>query len=121
MTNAAAARTFNVLAGEGRRVVRLRDCILQPARVAAAQVALQRWAARPIGLCVSAWAGTQRIHRLAVVADLEMQHVARRAGAAHHRDLLAGLHDRAFVDQARTVVAVGRQPRSLCLMMISSP
>ena len=39
-----------------------------------------------------------------------MQHVARRAAAAHLGDLLAGLHQLAFVDQPRAVVAVGREP-----------
>src|SRR5690606_24602985 len=48
--------------------------------------------------------------RLAVVADLEVQHVAVGAGAPHLRDLLAGLHRLALADQALAVVAVGRQP-----------
>ena len=39
-----------------------------------------------------------------------MQHVARRAAAAHLGDLLAGLHQLALVDQARAVVAIGGQP-----------
>ena len=39
-----------------------------------------------------------------------MQHVARGAAAAHFRDLLAGLDQRALVHQPRAVVPVGRQP-----------
>src|SRR5690554_2547372 len=52
----------------------------------------------------------QRIDRLAVVADLEVQHVALGAGAAHLGDLLAGLHAVALAHQAPAVVAVGREP-----------
>src|SRR5690606_16121763 len=52
----------------------------------------------------------QRVDRLAVVADLEVEHVARRAGAAEFGDLLPGLDHRPLVDQPVAVVAVGRQP-----------
>ena len=39
-----------------------------------------------------------------------MQHVARGAAAAHLRDLLAGLHALALVDQACAIVAIRREP-----------
>src|SRR3546814_15294462 len=51
-----------------------------------------------------------RVDRLAVVADLEVQHVAGGAAAAHLGDLFAGLHHLALVDQPDAVVAVGREP-----------
>src|SRR5690606_20292462 len=52
----------------------------------------------------------ERIDRLAVVANLEVQHVACGAGAAHFRDLLAGGDPRAFVHQTRAVVPISGQP-----------
>src|ERR1700722_19742084 len=51
-----------------------------------------------------------RVDRLAVVADLEVDHVAVRTGAAHLGDLLTGLHALPFIHQALAVVAIGRQP-----------
>src|SRR5690554_1250314 len=56
------------------------------------------------------WQVAQRIERLAVVADLEVQHVAVGAGAAHLRDLLAGANAVALAHHALAVVAIGRQP-----------
>lgn len=51
-----------------------------------------------------------RVHRLTVVTDLEVDHVAVRTGAAHLGDLLTGLHALPFIHQALAVVAIGRQP-----------
>ncbi|KAG0767193.1 hypothetical protein G6F22_017688 [Rhizopus arrhizus] len=51
-----------------------------------------------------------RVDRLAVVANLEVDHVAVRAGAAHLGDLFTRLHALAFIHQALAVVAIGRQP-----------
>src|SRR4249919_2464527 len=57
----------------------------------------------------------QRVHRLAVEADFEVQHVALGAAVAHLGDLLACLDQLPFVDQPRAVVAVGGQPRVVVL------
>jgi hypothetical protein len=66
----------------------------------------------PQGAAVELAAGQlrQRIDRLAVAADLEVQHVARRAGVAHARDHLPGGDARALAHQAAFVVRIGRQP-----------
>src|ERR1700733_5543161 len=48
--------------------------------------------------------GLLRVDRLAVVADLEVDHVAVRTGAAHLGDLLTGLHALPFIHQALAVV-----------------
>src|SRR5688572_3928537 len=85
---------------------------------AAVAVAGNRWAQgtmrrrlhNPHGTASAARQVLQRVHRLAVVADLEMQHLARGAGIAHLGDLLAGLDPGTLVHQPGTVVAVGRQP-----------
>src|SRR5690606_29581709 len=57
----------------------------------------------------------QRVDRLAIVADLEVQHVARGAAAAEFGNLLASLDHRTLVDQPAAVVAVGRQPLLIVL------
>ena len=57
----------------------------------------------------------QRINGLAVVANLEMQHVARSPSPPHLGDLLPGLHQLPFVHQARTIVPIRRQPRIVVL------
>src|SRR3546814_12149154 len=51
-----------------------------------------------------------RVDRLAVVADLDVQHVAGGTAAAHPGDLFAGLHHLALVDQPGAVVAVDPAP-----------
>src|SRR5690606_7857844 len=52
----------------------------------------------------------ERIHRLAVVADLEMQHVARGPAVAELGDLLSRLHRVALLHEPRAVVPIGAQP-----------
>src|SRR6185312_8218338 len=57
----------------------------------------------------------QRIHRLAVLADLEVKFDARRAARAHQRDFLPGIDSIAFLHKPLAVVAVSGKIRVVVL------
>src|SRR5690348_10000542 len=70
---------------------------------------LRRHGGGSAGACSAHRQEIERVDRLAVLANLEMQLVARARAGAHLRDLLTGFDLVAFFDQARAIVAVGRQ------------
>ena len=110
MDNSAAARTYNLLAGEGRRVVAgfiLERDLTKRRRATSSRAIWRRWTFPP---ATSAWRQiVQRIDRIAILADLELQFGARSPGGTHLRHRLAGTHPLALLHQTLAVVTIGGQ------------